>query len=101
QPLPTSMDKILKALPVPLHDSNCYVSNLYGTETLKREFRNCGYDIRPHELRHSFATNLIQRGVDFRTIAKLMGDTLKTVLNTYSHVNDKMLDKAYKMIAKF
>lgn len=45
--------------------------------------------IRPYDLRHSFATELIAGGVDIGTIAKLMGHSSPTmILNHYQYVMD-------------
>lgn len=40
---------------------------------------------RPHILRHSRATHLLQNGVSLYDVAKLLGDTVATVEKTYGH----------------
>lgn len=47
-----------------------------------------------HELRHTYATLLIANGVDLKTAAKLLGNDVKEVMRTYSHVTDEMMVKA-------
>lgn len=63
--------------------------------------RKAGYDVTVHELRHTFATILIQNNVDFKTAAKLLGHDVEQTMNTYSHVNDEMLERAKNVIQKF
>ncbi|WP_282926726.1 tyrosine-type recombinase/integrase, partial [Helcococcus kunzii] len=46
-----------------------------------------------HDLRHSYGSNLIVEGVDLPTIAKLMGDTLETIIDTYIHSTDEGMNK--------
>lgn len=49
-------------------------------------------DIRPHHLRHTFCTNLIQQGVDFKTIQYIMGhSTIDTTLRVYTHTNEAII----------
>ncbi|MGJ0905884.1 tyrosine-type recombinase/integrase [Clostridium botulinum] len=57
-----------------------------------------GYDISVHELRHTYATTLIANGVDFKTVAKLMGHSVQQTIITYSHVTDEMMKKATETI---
>ena len=45
--------------------------------------------IRIHDLRHSHASNLIGMGVDIATVADRLGDTIKTVSDTYVHAIEK------------
>ncbi len=50
--------------------------------------------LTPHILRHTFATLLLQKGVDITTISQLMGHSSPVItLNIYSHTNEeKMLE---------
>ena len=43
-----------------------------------------------HDMRHSYATNLIANGVDVQTVAALLGDTINTVINTYLDFTEDM-----------
>lgn len=47
--------------------------------------------IRLHDLRHTFATLLLEKGEDIKTIQELLGHKdIGTTLNTYAHVTQKM-----------
>jgi integrase len=63
-------------------------------ERLRRKFNRWGYDISVHNLRHTYATTLLSNGLDFETVAELMGDTVEMVIRTYSHVIDDMRKNA-------
>lgn len=58
------------------------------------------YNVCIHELRHTYATNLISNGIDFKTAAKLLGHNVEQTMKTYSHVTNKMLDTAAELINK-
>ena len=53
-----------------------------------------------HCLRHTYATNLLGRGIDIRTVAALLGDDTKTVIGTYVHYSDEMRAAAATDIQK-
>ena len=57
-------------------------------------YKSLGYKISVHELRHTYATILISKGIDFKTVAKLMGHSVEQTLKTYSHVTDEMMSRA-------
>jgi integrase len=40
-----------------------------------------------HTLRHTFASHAVMAGVDLYTVAQLLGDSLKTVEDTYAHLS--------------
>ncbi|NAS17077.1 tyrosine-type recombinase/integrase [Clostridium butyricum] len=65
---------------------------------LIRTYKHVGFDISVHELRHTYATNLISNGMDFKTAAQLLGHDVEQTMKTYSHVNDDMLSEARKII---
>jgi len=98
--IPNTLAENLKAYPLPLNDNMAILPMLRSFE-IRRSYDKLKIDLTIHEFRHSFATNLIQRGVDFRTIAMLMGDTLDTVIKNYSHVNIDMRELADGIMSSF
>lgn len=68
------------------------------TAFLDKKFKELGFNISLHELRHTYATNLIANGLDFKTAAKLLGHDVDQTLKTYSHVNDDMIQRATKLV---
>lgn len=70
-------------------NGNCIDTANYTDRTFKRLLTKAGIDrkVRFHDLRHTFATLLLAKGVHIKVISEMLGhSSIRITLDTYSHV---------------
>jgi integrase len=56
--------------------------------------------LRFHDLRHTFATRLVEKGVDIETVKELLGHYGISITQRYTHSSDERKKKAVGLLVK-
>ena len=73
--------------------------NIYKALNKRLESAKITSPITFHSLRHSFATRLLERGADIKTVSELLGHkSIQITLDIYSHVGSKLKQQTINLL---
>jgi integrase len=102
-PMNTVVTQTLQSLPRMIHNPYVFYGRKVGEEfkngiknsDWKKYLKQAGIeDFRWHDLRHTFASRLVMRGVNLLTVSKLLGHSSTEVTERYAHLAPSYLNNA-------
>ncbi|MBI2118976.1 MAG: site-specific integrase [Elusimicrobia bacterium] len=103
--IPSDLENMLKSTPT-------ISEYVFGTPKGKAKFslyrkpfikaiKNCGLSgLHFHDLRHDYASTLVMKGVDIKTVSELLGHSTLVMTERYSHLSKEHKQAAVELLPK-